>query len=97
MSVHNEQTHLKGKTLLEQQQVFCVKVVSSFLKAAVPLSKLDSFREIFEEGAYRLADQRNMSDLVPFIQKHEQAMICNGINGQHISIILMVQVDTEKP
>ena len=58
LSVHNEQTHLKGKTLPEQQQVFHVKVVSSFLKAAVPLSKLDSFRKIFEESAYRLADQR---------------------------------------
>ena len=77
--------------------MFRIKVVSSFLKAAVPLSKLDSFRGIFEEGAYCLADQRNMSDLVPFIQKHEQAMICNEINGQHISIILMVQLDSEKP
>ena len=31
LSVHNEQTHLKGETLPEQQQVFCVKVVLSFL------------------------------------------------------------------
>ena len=75
--------------------MFCVKVVSSFLK--VLLLKLNSFREIFEEGAYRLADQRNMSDLVPFIQKHEQTIIYHEINGQHISIILMVQLDLEKP
>ena len=87
LSVHNEQTHLKGETLPEQQQVFHVKVVSSFLKAAVPLSKLDSFREIFEESAYCLGDRRNMSDLVPFIHKHEQAMICDEIKGRHISII----------
>ena len=87
LSVHNEQTHFKGVILPEQQQVFHVKVVSFFLKAAVQLSKLDSFREIFEESAYHLADRRNMSDLVLFIQKHEQAMICNEIKGQHISII----------
>ena len=77
--------------------MFCVKVVSSFLKVAVLLSKLDSFREMIEEGAYHLADQRNMSHLVPFIQKHEQTMICHEINGRHISIILMVQLDSEKP
>ena len=58
LSVHNEQIHLNGENLPEQQQVFRVKVVSSFLQAAVPLSKLDSFRKIFEESAYRLADQR---------------------------------------
>ena len=77
LSVHNEQICLKGVALPEQQQVLHVKVVSSFLKAAVPLSMLDSFMEIFEESAFHLADQKNMSDLVPFIQKHEQAMICD--------------------
>ena len=63
----------------------CVKVVSSFLKAAVSLSKLDSFREIFEESAYYLADRRNMSDLVPFIQKHEQAVICDETHFHHFN------------
>ena len=86
LSVHNEQTHLKGETLPEQQQVFRVKVVLSFLKAAAPLSKLDSFQEIFKESAYRLADRRNISDLVPYIQKQEQAMICDEMKGRHISI-----------
>ena len=78
---------MKGETLPDQQQVFCVKLVSSFLKAGVPLSKLDNFREIFEESVYHLADQRNMSNLVRFIQKQEQAGICNEIKGRHVSII----------
>ena len=56
--------------------MFHLKVVSSYLKAAVSLSKLDSFREVFKKSAYCLANPRNISDLVPFIQKHEQAMIC---------------------
>ena len=86
MSVHNEQTYLKGVALPEQQQVFRIKVVSSFLKSAIPLS-MNSFREIFEKSAYRLADQRNMSNVVPFIQKHDQAMICDEIKGQHTYLL----------
>lgn len=67
--------------------MFHVKVVISFLKAAVSLSKLDNFREIFEESAYHLEDRRNMPDLVSFIQKQEQAMICDEIKRQHIFCI----------
>ena len=96
LSVHNEKTHLKGETLPEQQQVFRVKVITSFLRAAVPLSKLKTFREIFEENAFCLGDRRNTSDLIPFIQKQEQAIICEEIRGRHISVIFTVQLVSEK-
>lgn len=56
---HNAQTHQRGETLPQEQQVYRVKVVTSFLKAGVPLNKIDSFRDILEENAYHLTDRRN--------------------------------------
>ncbi len=41
---YDEEVHPVGETLSAQQRVYRVKVVSSFLKARVPLSKIDHFR-----------------------------------------------------
>ena len=84
---HNEETHLRGETLPEQQQVYRIKVVTAFLKAGVPLSKIESFRELLEENAYRLTDRRNMHDYVPFILKDEENRIRQEIDGKQLSII----------
>lgn len=37
---YNSTTHQRGETLPEDQQVYCVKVVSAFLKAGIPLGAL---------------------------------------------------------
>ena len=81
---HNSETHQRGETLPQEQQVYRVKVVTSFLKAGVPLNKIDSFRDILEEKAYRLTDRRNMSDYVPFILKEEESLICREIEGKQL-------------
>ena len=44
-----------------------MKVVSTFLKAGVPLAKLEHFKGLLEENAYRLADCCGMSDFIPFV------------------------------
>ena len=84
---HNSEVHLRGETLPMQQQVYRVKVVTAVLRAGIPLSKLDSFRDILEENAYRLTDCRHMFDHVPFILKEEEARLKNEVNGKHISVI----------
>ena len=84
---HNNETHLRGETLPEQQQVYHIKVVTSFLKAGVPRSKIESFRELLEENAYRLTDCQNMHDYVPFILKYEESPICQEIEGKQLSIV----------
>ena len=61
----------------------------------MPLNKIDLFRDILEENAYRLTDRRNMSDYVPFI-KDEQNLICQEIEGKQL-LSLMVHHDLEKP
>ena len=84
---HNSEVHLRGETLPMQQQVYRVKVVTALLRAGIPLSKLDSFRDILEENAYRLTDRQHMFDLVPFTLKEEEARLKNEVNGKHLSVI----------
>ena len=87
LSNYNQQIHLIGETLPQATQVYCVKVVTAFLCAAVPLSKMEHFQELFEEGGYRLTDRRHMFDLIPFIQKQEVEIIRKEISSKKISVI----------
>ena len=64
--------HPVGETLPMEQRVYRVKVLKSFLRAAVPLTKLDLFRDLLEENSYRLSDRRHMADLVPLVISQEQ-------------------------
>ena len=79
--------HPKGETLPQDQRVYRVKVVRTFLRAGVPLNKIPVFRELLEENALRLTDRRHMSDVVPFILAKEQAEIKEEIAGKPLSII----------
>ena len=84
LRVHNAEERLKDETPPQQQQVYHVKVVTAFLRAAIPLNKLESFRDLLEESGYRLTDRRNMSDLVPFMLKQEQLQLCTEISGKFV-------------
>uniref|UniRef100_A0A1X7T1T9 Uncharacterized protein n=1 Tax=Amphimedon queenslandica TaxID=400682 RepID=A0A1X7T1T9_AMPQE len=57
LAKHNDDIHLRGETLSAKIQVFRVTVVKYFLKAGVPLSKVDCFRDFLEETGYCLTDQ----------------------------------------
>ena len=82
---YDKATHPVGEGLSEEVRVYCVKVVTTFLKAGVPLSKLlDTFRELLEENAYRLSDSTN---LYSFIRQQEQASIQKEISGKNVSVI----------
>ena len=59
----DECNHPRGETLPIDQRVYQVKVVRTFLHAAVPLQKLDIFRELLEESGFRLSDRCYMSDI----------------------------------
>ena len=84
---HNEEQHLRGETLPEEQQVYRIKVVPAFLKAGVPLSKIGAFQELLEENAYYLTDRRSILDYVPFILKGEENKIHQEISGKNVSAI----------
>ena len=74
LGAHIAKTYLVGEKLPEARQVFHVKVVTAFLRSAIPFSKLDNFKEILEEGSYCLIDRHNLSDLIPFIQKRKTSV-----------------------
>jgi len=78
---YNKETHPRGETLPEDQ------VVTAFLKSGVPLSKVESFRDLLEENAFRLTDRCNWLNYVPFILKKEESRIRSEIDGQQISVI----------
>ena len=84
---YNEEVHARGETLPEQQQVFRVKVVKTFLQADVPLSKVGHFRELLEETGHRLTDRRHLFDLIPFILEEEKQNIKLSIQGKWLSVI----------
>lgn len=61
-----------------------VKIVTAFLKASVPFSKIDSFRDLVEENAYCFTNRRNILNYVPFILKQEESL---DITGKDLSVI----------
>ena len=87
LKAHNADIHLVGEGLPEYHQVFRVKVLTTFLRAGVPLTKMEAFRDLLEEGAYRLSSRHSLSDLIPFILKREKAQVMEELTGRFVSII----------
>ena len=71
-----------GQTLPEDQRLYRVKVVKAFMRAGVPIGKLEVLRDILEEKALRSADTRHMLDLIPFILTEERAIIREEIKDR---------------
>ena len=85
---YNDEVHMAGETPLpEAHQVFRVKVVTAFLKASVPSSKLIHFKELLEENNYSLAEERGMRDLIPVILKNDEAYVLGIIGANYLSVI----------
>ena len=87
LGAYDKEIHPVGESLPTDQRVFRVKVVSTFLKAGVPLNKIDTFRDLLEEGGYRLAGRHPMSDLIPFILSEEKRSLRDEINGKDVAVI----------
>ena len=64
-----------------------MKVVSTFLKAGVPLGIIQKFRELLEENATRLTNKHGMYDYLPFILSEEENRICTEIDGRYVAVI----------
>lgn len=87
MKNYDKEVHPKGEMLSDNQRVFRVRVLKTFLKAGVPLQKMDDFRELLEEGGYCLTSVPNMRQLIPFVRKEEEEMIKGEISGHNVSVI----------
>ena len=87
MKNYDKEVHPKGEMLSDNQRVFRIRVLKTFLKAGVPLQKMDDFRELLEEGGYRLTSVPNMRQFIPFVRKEEEEMIKGEISGHDVSVI----------
>ena len=56
LKAHDKETHRKGETLPEKQNIYRVRVVMALMKAGIPIGKLDcaELRALLEENKYRL-------------------------------------------
>ena len=79
--------HPAGETLPEETRVYRVKVVSTMLKAGIPLSKIDLFRDLLEQYGLSLTSASNLIDLLPFILQNELDCLKKDINGKYVSVI----------
>ena len=61
--------------------------MTALLKASVSLSKLDSFRDIFEENAFALSDSSHLRRLIPFILQDKMCKLKQDIGGKHVAIV----------
>ena len=86
MKNYDKEVLPKGEMLGDNQRVFRVRVLKTFLKAGIPLQKMDDFHELLE-GGYRLTYVPNMRQLIPFVRKKEEEMIKGEISGHNVSVI----------
>ena len=89
LKAHDAETHRKGETLPIEHNVYRVQVVMAFMRAGIPLWKLDcsDLRNLLEQNGYRLTDPRHLLDIVPFILRKERACIRSEIQGKYLSVV----------
>ena len=87
MKAYEQRVHPKGETLPQSEKVWRINVVTPFLRAGVPLLKIDPLRTLLEMHAPRLASSRHLSDLIPFIQEQERASLKKDLAGHDVSVI----------
>ena len=87
LHVYDSRTRLVDDGLPDSTRVYRVKVVTAMLKAGVPLSKVDLFRDLLEEHGFALTSSTNLRQLIPFIHQEELCRIKQEILNQPLSII----------
>ena len=87
LETYDAEVHTRGETIPEDHRVYCVKTLMAFLRAGVPLNKIQHFRPILEEHAYSLGGRRALSDLIPFVLQNERDKLKKEIEGRDVSIV----------
>lgn len=84
---YDADVHPVGETLPENERIYRIKVLTCFLKSGTPLSKLDCFRYILEEGGYRLTSSKHLGELIPIIQRQQEEKLMDELSDKNVSII----------
>lgn len=71
-----------------EQSMRRVAVVTEFLKAGIPLAKIDSLRPLLEDGSEKLTDSAHMASYVPFVLETEKSDIMEELKDKpHVTAI----------
>ena len=81
--MNDSRTRLVGDGLPDSTRMYQVKVVTAILKAGVPLSKVNLFRDLLNA----LTSSTNLRQLIPLIHQEELSWIKEEILNQPLSII----------
>ena len=66
-----ESSKLKDSTLPVEECAYRLEVVTEFLKADIPIAKIDMLRSLLEKNAYRLTGSSNLGQYVSMALKQE--------------------------
>lgn len=81
------EVHPSGETLPFSTRIHRVHVVTTFMKAGIPLSKVDNLRELLEENSHYLTSSAHLRSLVPLILQGEIDELKRVIHGKSVSIV----------
>lgn len=87
LTKYDSEFHPVGEGLPSSTRVYRIKVVTSMLKAGIPLSKIDILRDVLEEHAFALTSSSHLRQLIPFIHQEEVHRIKREIAKRPIVII----------
>ena len=77
----------KYEKLPDSVRVHRIKVLTCFLKAGLPLNKIDCFRDLLEETLYRLSSSRHLAEMIPIVRQQEAEKPLSEITGKSICIV----------
>ncbi len=83
----NQDVHPVGENLPVAVRVHRVKVLTAFMSAGIPISKLDCFRDLLTEDAFSLTSSQHLRELIPIVHMEQKDKIKESISGRQISII----------
>lgn len=83
---YTEQPGESGASTHPDEKVFQIRVVESFLRAGIPLQKVDMLRPLLERTGYSLTASTHLSSLIPKVEAMEMARLLAELDGQRCSL-----------
>ena len=84
---YDKEVHPVGEKLPDCVRLQRIKVLICFLKAGLPLKKIDCFRDLLEETSYRLTSSQHLAEMIPIVRQQQAEKIVADIQGKHISVV----------
>lgn len=73
----------KGATLPEEIRLHRFELVESFLKAGIPLLKVDHLRPFLEKYGHRLTSRTHLTEIIPLVLKKEKDTVKSEISSNN--------------